>query len=60
MGFPRQAYWGGLLCTPPGDLPKPGIKPEFPESPALQADSFSAFAIIYVIFQGDRVFVSVP
>ena len=22
MGFPRQEYWSGLLCPPPGDLPK--------------------------------------
>ena len=27
LGFPRQAYWSGLLCLPPGDLPKPRIKP---------------------------------
>ena len=26
MGFSRQEYWSGLLCPPPGDLPKPGIK----------------------------------
>ena len=37
MGFPSQEYWSGLLCPPPGDLPKPGIKP--PESPALQVNS---------------------
>ena len=36
MGFPRQEYWSGLPCPPPGDLPNPGIKPR---SPALQADS---------------------
>ena len=24
--FPRQEYWSGLLCPPPGDLPNPGIK----------------------------------
>ena len=27
MGFSRQEYWSGLSCTPPGDLPDPGIKP---------------------------------
>ena len=32
MEFPRQEYWNGLLCPPPGDLPHPGIKPW---SPAL-------------------------
>ena len=41
MGFPRQEYWRGLLCLPPGDLPKPRIEPTSPSSPALQADSLS-------------------
>ena len=27
MGSPRQAYWSGLPCPSPGDLPAPGIKP---------------------------------
>ena len=27
MGFPRQEYWSGLSCPPPGDLPDPGIEP---------------------------------
>ena len=39
IGFSRQEYWSGLPCRLPGDLPKPGIKPTFPKSPALQADS---------------------
>ena len=39
MGFPRQEYWSGLPCPPPGDLPDPGIEPR---SPALQADSLSS------------------
>ena len=34
MGFSRQEYWSWLLCPPPGDLPKPVIKPR---SPSLQA-----------------------
>ena len=25
MGFSRQEYWGGLPCSPPGDLPDPGL-----------------------------------
>ena len=29
MGFSRQEYWGGLPCSPPRDLPDPGIKPCF-------------------------------
>ena len=32
MGFPRQEYWSGFLCTPPRDLPNPGIKPTSPAS----------------------------
>ena len=36
IGFSRQEYLSGLPCTPPGDLPNPGIEPR---SPALQEDS---------------------
>ena len=36
MGFPRQEYWSGLPCLPPGYLSNPGIEPE---SPTTQADS---------------------
>ena len=39
IGFSRQEYRSGLPYPPPGDLPKPGIKPLSPASPALQADS---------------------
>ena len=31
-----QEYWSGLPCSPPGDLPNPGIESR---SPSLQADS---------------------
>ena len=34
-GVSRQECWSGLPCSPPGDLPDPGIELE---SPALQAD----------------------
>ena len=30
MGFPRQEYWRGLPCPPPGDLPNSGIEPASP------------------------------
>ena len=30
MGFSRQEYWSGLPCPPPGDLPDPGIQPQYP------------------------------
>ena len=39
MGFFWQEQWSGLPFPPPGDLPDPGIEPESPESPELQADS---------------------
>ena len=39
VGFSRQEYWGGLLCSPAGDLPNSGIHPHLPGSPALQVDS---------------------
>ena len=35
MGFPRQEYWSGLPCLPPGDLPNPGIEPSSLMSLAL-------------------------
>ena len=35
MGFPRQEYWSGLPCPPPGDLPDPETEPVSPASPAL-------------------------
>ena len=37
MGFSRQEYWSGFPCSPPGDLPDPGIKPVSPA--ILQAES---------------------
>ena len=39
MGFSRQEYWSGLLCSPPGDLPHPGIETATLAAPALQVDS---------------------
>ena len=42
MGFSRQEYWSGLPCPPPGDFSHPGIKPEFPVTPAVQVDSLPA------------------
>ena len=35
VGFPRQEYWSGLPCLPPGDLPDPGVKPLSLLSPVL-------------------------
>ena len=55
MGFSQQEYWSGLLCPPPGDLPKLGIKPVSLMSPALVGGFFAtsttweASLIIYMI-----------
>ena len=40
MGFPRQEYWNGLPCPPPGDLPDPGIEPTSVASPELAGGFF--------------------
>ena len=32
--FSRQEYWSELPCSPPGNLPNPGIKPPSPAAPA--------------------------
>ena len=42
MGFSRQEDWSELPFTSPEDLPAPGIEPESPVSPALQAGSLPA------------------
>ena len=39
MGFPRQEYWSGFPCRPPGDIPDPGIEPLSPVAPPQQAGS---------------------
>ena len=41
MGFSRQEYWSGFPFPPPGDLPKPGIEPLCPVSPALASGFFT-------------------
>ena len=38
MGIPRQEYWSGLPCPPPGDLSDPGVEPG---SPALAGGFFT-------------------
>ena len=35
IGFSRQVYWSRLPCSPPGDLPNPGIEPTSLMSPSL-------------------------
>ena len=39
MEFSRQESWSGLPFPLPGDLPDPGVEPEFLESPALAGRS---------------------
>ena len=39
MEFPRQESWSGLPFPSPRDLPDPGIEPESPVYPTLQADT---------------------
>ena len=41
MGFSRQAYWSGLPCPPPGDLPDPGIEYMSLTSPVLAGKFFT-------------------
>ena len=38
-GIFQQEYWSELPFLPPGNILNPGIKPESPVAPALQADS---------------------
>ena len=44
MGFSRQDNWSGLPCSPPGDLPDPGIKPTALMFPALVVRFFTTGA----------------
>ena len=44
MGFPRQKYWSGLPCPPPGDLPNLGIEPTSLVSPAMAGGLFTTSA----------------
>ena len=39
IGFSRQEYLSRLPCSPPRELPDPGIEPTSPVFPALQVDS---------------------
>ena len=41
MEFSRWEYLSGLPFPTPGDLPKPGIEPAFPVSPALAGRFFT-------------------
>ena len=45
MKFSRQEYWHALPCSPPGDLPNPGIEPTSLISPALAGGFFTTSVI---------------
>ena len=56
MGFSRQEYWSGLPCSPPGDLPNPGIKPTSLSSPALASSAaWEAPWKVEILFNPERV-----
>ena len=40
IGFSRKGYWSGMSFPSPGDLPKQGIEPTSPVSPALASGLF--------------------
>ena len=44
IGFPRQEYWDGLPCPPPGDLPDSGIEPASLTSSASAGGFFTSSA----------------
>ena len=44
MRFFRQKYWSGLQCSPPRDLPKPGIEPTSFTFHALASEFFTTSA----------------
>ena len=44
MGFSRQDYCSGFPCSPPEDLPDPGMKPMPLLSPALAGRFFTTSA----------------
>ena len=48
-GTPRQEYWNGLPCLPPGDLPNPGMELVSLKSPVLTGGFFttSAAPVVY-------------
>jgi len=41
MGLHRQEYWTGLLFSPPGDLPDPGVECASSASLALAGRLFT-------------------
>ena len=50
LGFPRQEYWSGKLCPPPGDFPKPGIEPRSPALLSGKNTGVGSHALLQGIF----------
>ena len=55
LGFPRQEYWSGSSCPPPGDLPTVGLNPHFLCLLHWQADSLPPGKPRYVYFIAIKV-----
>ena len=59
MGFSRQAYWSGLPCPPPQDLPNPGIESTSLMSPALAGRLFIYYRDSCIMFYINTPHISV-
>ena len=55
---PRQEYWSGLPCPPPGDLPNPGIKPVSLTPPVLLGRFFTTSATWEAVIRTSNIMVS--
>ena len=62
MSFPRQEYWSGLPCPPPGDLPNPGAETVSLKSLALAGEFFSTtWEILYMrVYISSALWISFP
>ena len=58
MGFPRQAYWGGLPCPPQGSLANPGIELASLMFPLLADGFFTTSATWEAQPLGEAVLIS--
>ena len=54
MGFSRQEYWSGLPFPSPGDVPRPGIKPESLTSPALVGGFFTTSTTCEALYRAGQ------
>ena len=67
MGFSRKEYWSRLPCSPPGNLPNPGIEPTSLMSPTLASGFFTTsitwevqFKDIHAMFGGITTLIKFP